>query len=468
MFIDGQLVSARCRIQVTSPYDGRIAGEVSSDHEDQVAAAVTWVATCGDRPDHVQRAAVLRNTAGLITARAEEFARLITSESGVCLRETRKEVIRACANLTVAAEEAARIRGETHDLVAGGKRRLAITMHEAAGVVAAITPFNRPLNQVVVKVAPAIAAGNRVVLKPSEKTPLTALEFARALIEAGLPPGMLAVLTGPPAVIGPALAGHPLVDMVTFTGSYETGRTVAAFAAGKKVMLELGGNDSLIVLADADLDVAARLAADGAYATAGQSCRGVKRVIAAEQIADELADRLTLAAKKLTAGDPFDPLTDVGPLISEDAAAEVERRCAAAVGAGARLLIGGERVGALLNPAVLDHVPADAELVVRETFGPVAPVIRVRDASEAVAVANSTPYGLQAGVVTASAADFLRLARDLQVGAVNLMEGPNFDSPHIPFGGVKHSGVGREGIRYSIREMSTVKTVTLPWDGDIQ
>jgi putative phosphonoacetaldehyde dehydrogenase len=464
MFVAGHLVDAASRMQVTSPYDGRVVGEVSCDGPAQVKEAVTRVAACHDRLNPEQRAAVLRAAARLVAERAEEFARLITSESGVCVRETRKEVSRACLNLTVAAEEAPRIRGETHDLAVGGQRRLALTLHEPVGVVAAITPFNRPLNQVVVKVAPAIAAGNRVVVKPSEKTPLTALRFAAVLTEAGLPPGMLAVLTGPPTSIGPLLAGDPLVDMVTFTGSGETGRTVAARAAGKKVLLELGGNDPLIVLADADLQLAARLAADGAFATAGQSCRGVKRILADERVADEFAAQLTRAAKELVTGDPADPRTDVGPLISAAAAAEVQRRCAAAIGGGARSLTGGERSGALLTPAVLDHVPADAELVVRETFGPVAPIVRVRDAAEAAAVANATPYGLQAGVVTDSVANFLRLARDLRVGAVNLMAGPNFDSPHIPFGGVKGSGVGREGIRYSISEMSTIKTVTLPWD----
>jgi len=464
MFIAGRLVNARSRMRITSPYDGHVVGDVSRDGPAQVTEAVTRVAACPDRLDPQQRAAVLRATARLVTERAERFARLITSESGVCVRETRKEVSRACLNLTLAAEEAARIRGETHDLVTSGNRRLAITLHEPVGVVAAITPFNRPLNQVVVKVAPAIAAGNRVVVKPSEKTPLTALEFAAVLIEAGLPPAMLAVLTGPPAEVGAALAADSMVDAVTFTGSCETGRAVAALAAGKKVLLELGGNDPLIVLADADLEIAVRLAADGAFATAGQSCRGVKRILAAAEIADELAARLTSVTKELSAGDPADPQTDLGPLINEAAAVEVERRCAAAVRSGAQMLIGGERTGALLTPAVLDHVPADADLVVRETFGPVAPIIRIRDTAEAVAVANSTPYGLQAGVVTDSAADFLRLARDLRVGAVNAMAGPNFDSPYIPFGGVKASGVGREGIRYSIREMSTVKTVTLPWD----
>lgn len=465
MLLEGRRIETGGLLEVSHPYDGRTVGEVPADGTAETARAVAAVADCPDRLDPAERARVLDTAAGLLTRRATEFSRLITAESGVCVRETEKEVQRAVGNLTVAADEALRIRGETHDLVTPGGRRLAATLYQPVGVVAAITPFNRPLNQVVVKLAPALAAGNRVVLKPSEKTPLTALAFAELLLEAGLPPGMLAVLTGPPGGIGPALAGDPRVDLVTFTGSSRTGHAVARHAAGRKVLLELGGNDPLIVLTDADLELAARLAASGAYATAGQSCRGVKRVLVAEGVADEFADLLVRATKEKRAGDPFDASTDVGPLISEGAAREVELRCADAVRDGARLLTGGERRGALLTPAVLDFVPPDARLVVEETFGPVAPLIRVRDADEAAEVANSTPYGLQAGVVTDSARNFLRLAGRLAVGAVNLLEGPQFDSPHIPFGGVKRSGFGREGIRYAIREMSTVKTVTLPAPG---
>lgn len=462
MFLDGVLLPSRERFDVTSPYDGSVVGSAPADGPAEVERAVAAAAACEERPDPERRAAVLRRAAELLGERAEEFAPLITRESGVCLRETRKEVARARANLSVAAEEALRLTGETFDLAVGGARRLALTVHEPVGVVAAFTPFNRPLNQVVVKVAPAVAAGNRVVLKPSEKTPLTALALAELLIEAGLPPGMLAVLTGPPARLGPALAGHPLVDMVTFTGGTRAGRAVAACAAGRRTVLELGGNDPLVVLADADLEVAARLAADGAFATAGQSCRGVKRILVADPVADEFAVLLAAATKEKRWGDPLDPSVDVGPLISADAAREVERRVADAVRLGARVLVGGDRDGSLLPPVALDHVPADALLVMEETFGPVAPVVRVRDAAHAARVANSTPYGLQAGVVTNSARDFLTLAQDLRVGAVNLMEGPNFDSPHIPFGGVKASGIGREGIRCSVREMSTVKTLTMP------
>jgi len=462
VLLDGATVASAETLEVTSPYDGALVGTVAGDGPEEVDRAVRAVARHGRQLDPEQRAAVLREASRLLALRVDEFATLITRESGVCVRETRKEVARAGANLSVAAEEALRLRGESLDLAVGGKRRVALTLHEPVGVVAAFTPFNRPLNQVVVKVAPAVAAGNAVVLKPSEKTPLTALALVSLLIEAGLPAELIAVVTGRPERIGPTLAGHELVDLVTFTGGTATGQLVARQAAGKKVVLELGGNDPLIVLDDADLDVAVRLAADGAYATAGQSCRGVKRVLVAEPVAAEFAALLATATKTKRYGDPLDPETDVGPLISAQAAEEVSRRCAEAVESGARVLTGGERSGALLAPIALDHVPPDARLVVEETFGPVAPIIRVRDAAHAAEVANSTPYGLQAGVVTGRTEDFLLLAQQLRVGAVNLMEGPTFDSPHLPFGGVKASGIGREGIRYSMREMSTVKTLTMP------
>jgi acyl-CoA reductase-like NAD-dependent aldehyde dehydrogenase len=461
MFADGVLHTTGAELKITSPWDGHVVGTAPSDraeHAGEAAAAVkaNWRPLAAE-----ERARVLRRAAELLRQRGDELAVLISGESGVCIKETRREVDRAARNLTVAAEEAVRLRGES--IPVPGHHRLAITLPEPIGLVAAITPYNRPLNQVVVKVAPAVAAGCPVVLKPSEKTPLTALAFAGVLAEAGLPAGNYAVTTGPPGEVGPALAGHPSVDMVTFTGGVAAGRAVAATAAGKKLLLELGGNDPLIVLPDADPGQAVRLATAGAFATAGQSCRGVKRIIAVGTAGDALAAPLATAAAALRAGDPLDPATDLGPLISAEAAQTVVRRAGDAVAAGARLLQGGARAGALVPPIVLDHVPPDAELVVEETFGPVAPVIRVASVAEAIEVANSTPYGLQAGVLTGDMDAFWRLAAGLRVGAVHLGEGPQFDSPYIPFGGVKASGVGREGIRYSIREMTAVKTVSVPY-----
>lgn len=444
-------------IEVASPWSGAVVGAVPRQEAADVTAAIERARAC-PAPAPQERADLLRAAAAALGERADEFAASITAEAGICLKESAKEVARARGNLIVAAEEALRIRGETLPLPPGG--RLALTVREPVGVVGAITPFNRPLNQVVVKVAPALAAGNRVVVKPSEKTPLTAILLAGLLAECGLAEGMLGVVTGDAAEVGGALAAA--ADMVTFTGGVEAGLAVARAAAGKPVTLELGGNDPLIVLDDGDLAAAARIVAAQAFATAGQSCRGVKRVIATAAVADELVALIAERAAGIRAGDPHDPYVDIGPLIDAEAAATVERRCADAVAAGARIVQGGRRQGALHEATVLDQVPAGAELVARETFGPVAPVIRVADSAAAIAVANSTPYGLQAGVVTASQTEFMRVAAALRVGAVNLMEGPAFDSPHVPFGGVKASGVGREGIRWSIEAMTTVKTITVP------
>jgi acyl-CoA reductase-like NAD-dependent aldehyde dehydrogenase len=461
VLIDGILKTQGEVRPVLDRWTGAPLGSVALDSAADVDLAVTSVATRRRVLPATQRAEVLARCAAQLLGRTDEFAARSTAESGVCRQETMREVSRACANLRVAAAEAERQRGEA--IPVPGQLRLAVTVPEPVGVVAAITPFNRPLNQVVVKLAPAVAAGCAVVLKPSEKTPLTGLAFAELLLEAGFPSDMLAVVTGEPQTVGPALAGHPLVDMVTFTGSVAAGRAVAAAAAGHKLLLELGGNDPLIVLEDADLDQAAKLAADGAFATAGQSCRGVKRVIVTEAAADAFMPRLVAAATAKTCGDPREPSTDVGPLVDDAAVSTVLGRVHAAVRSGAALLLGGTREGNVVPPTVLDRVPADATLVTEETFGPVAPVIRVRDADEAVLVANSTAYGLQAGVMTRDSSAFWHLASRLRVGAVNLGESPNFDSPHIPFGGVKASGYGREGMRYAIQEMSVIKTITVPY-----
>jgi putative phosphonoacetaldehyde dehydrogenase len=448
---------------VTSPWDGAVVGHAPVDEVGDVAVAVDQAAAYDGRFTGEQRAQVLTTTARLLHERRDQTAELITRESGICLKDSRREVDRACGNLTVAAEAARCLRGETLEIDAGGARRLVLVLREPVGVVAAITPFNRPLNQVVVKVAPAIAMNCPVVVKPSELTPLSAYALGRTLIEAGLPPEMFAIVGGDPGRIGPALVRHPGVDMVTFTGSVAVGEQVAREAGMRKLLLELGGNDPLIVLADADLDHAARLATAGAFGNAGQSCRGVKRILVAESVAEPFGELLCRRVARLSCGDPLDAGTDVGPLISAAAAAAVAARCESAVAEGARLMMGGDRRGALMMPTVLDHVPPDSELVSVETFGPVAPIIRVSGVEEAIEVANRTEYGLQAGVVTDSHSAFMRAVTGLRVGAVNLMEGPNFDSPYIPFGGVKKSGLGREGIAYAMSEMSVVKTVVLPY-----
>ena len=461
MMLEGRL-SGDETVEVRSPWDGHVVGRVADDSVEDLSRAVATVAAYDRGLDVGARAEILTTAARLLADRREELADLITAEAGMCARDSRKEVDRAVANLRVAGEECRRIRGETIEITAGGTPRLALTLREPVGTIAAITPFNRPLNQVVVKVAPALAMNNGVVVKPSEKAPLSALAMAGILHDSGLPAAMLAVVTGRPDTVGTALVSHPAVDMVTFTGSVATGEAIARAAGMRKLHLELGGNDPLIVLADADLERAARLAVAGAFSSAGQSCRGVKRIICVEEVADAFADLLVERVRQLRHGDPNDRGTNVGPVISAEAAAVVARRIDAAVKDGAVLRHGGGHEGAVVPPAVLDHVDPGSELVATETFGPVAPIIRVADADAAVAVANSTPYGLQAGVLTQNFPAFLEIASRLRVGAVALDDGPNFDSPYIPFGGVRKSGIGREGIAYSMAEMSTVKTVVLP------
>jgi aldehyde dehydrogenase (NAD+) len=331
--------------------------------------------------------------------------------------------------------------------------------------VAAITPFNHPINQVAHKLAPAIAAGAPIVLKPSEKTPLSALELFGIVADAGLPAAMAQIVCGSPAMVLDEFLAHDAVELISFTGGVAVGKSIAARLGYRRAVLELGGNDPLIVLADADLEEAAALAVRGAFANSGQRCTAVKRIIAVESVADELAERVTAGAAALRVGDPLDPATDVGTVISARAAIEIEARVADAVAAGAALLFGGARDGAQLVPAVLDHVPADTELVARETFGPVAPIIRVPDLDAAIRVANATPYALSSGVCTFDWRAISRCIRELRAGTVNVREVPGWRTELTPFGGIGDSGLGvKEGVREAVRSMTFTKLYTLPWD----
>lgn len=451
-------------LEIRNPASGEVVGTVPCDTEQSIEGRLAYLKSYEGTLNSQERSKILREAANLLGERRNNFAIRITQEAGICIKESQREVDRACANLRVSSDETERIHGDALRVPYNKQNKLALTIYEPVGLVCAITPFNRPLNQVVVKVAPAFAANNSVVVKPSELTPLSALAFLELLYECGMPSNAGACLVGHPDEIGPILVQSPCVDMVTFTGSVETGERIMTMVGMKKTLMELGGNDPLIVLADADLRHAAALASAGAFATAGQSCRGIKRIIVMEEVADAFVKLLVDEARRLRVGDIFDPQTDIGTLISVEAAKRVESRCLRAIGDGANLLCGGGRDGAVIAPTVLDNVSSASDLVVKETFGPIAPVIRVSKLEEVLVVANSTRYGLQAGVVTNNIKDFLYLASRLRVGGVGWNEGPQFDSPHIPFGGVKRSGIGREGIRYAIREMSTLKTVLMDWN----
>jgi putative phosphonoacetaldehyde dehydrogenase len=459
----GEWIACKRVLEVRNPYSGEVVGEVGRADPAQVRTALQAAKQYRPRLTPYRRAEILDAAAARIESAAAEFATSIRLESGLSGKDADREVARAVALLRVCAEEAKRILGEAipTGVTATTESRVAVTRRDPIGLVAAITPFNRPLNQVVNKVGPAIAAGNRVVLKPSEKTPLTARKFARLLLDCGLPAPMLTLLTGTPEEVGETMISSSLLDLVTFTGSSAVGRRIAAALGMCRAVYELGDSGALIVLADADLAAAARAAASGAFASAGQSCRGVKRIFVQHEVADEFVDRLQGEAGRLVVGDPADPATDIGTLIDEAAARMVERRVRAAVDAGARLVGGGRRDRAQYWPTVLDHVPAEVELVQQETFGPCAPVTRVAGLDEAIAHVNGARYGLQAGLFTERISALKQAMERLEVGTLVLNGGPQFDSPNIPFGGVKDSGIGREGVRFAIEEMTVIKTLVL-------
>lgn len=449
--------------EVHDPYTGAVVGHAAEARPSDMVEAVELAAGHRWRLRPHERRTILESAATQLLADQEVFATSIRRESGMAHVEALREVEQAANLLRVTAAEVVALRGESMvtDVVPGGPARHALTILEPLGVVLALTPFNRPLNQVVVKLAPAVATNNSVVLKPSEKTPLTALLFVQLLVDCGLPPQMVSVVTGRPEPLVTAALGTGLLDMITFTGSSEVGRGISAQAPMCRLAMELGDIGALIVLPDADLDAAARSAARGAFASAGQSCRGVKRILVASAVAAEFTERLVEQASAIRVGDPGDPRTGMGTLISEQAALTVEGRVGGAVSAGARLQLGGERVGAQYWPTVVDRVPPTCSLVTEETFGPVAPVIEIADADEAVAMINGGAFGLQAGVFSRDVDTLKRVAEDLRVGTVIFNEGPQFSSPAVPFGGTRHSGIGREGARWAMESMCATKTVVL-------
>jgi phosphonoacetaldehyde dehydrogenase len=464
--VAGKPVQNSETLTVRSPYDGKSAGTVTlatrSDTDAAIAAALAFTAT----PSRYERSSILDKARLALEAAREEFARLIVAESGLCLREGRYEVGRALDVMRFAAIEALRDDGQIFscDVSPQGKARKIFTTREPLRCVAAITPFNHPLNQVAHKVAPAIAAGTPIILKPSEKTPLTALKFAELLYAAGLPPAMLSVLLGATSDVAEVLVLHRQVDLVAFTGSVAIGKRIAATAGYKKLVLELGGNDPLIVLDDADLEMAVTLAAEGSFRNSGQRCTAVKRILVQDGIAAEFTRRFVEKAKEYVCGDPMDEATRVGTVIDEASAKQLEAAVNDAVAAGAKVLSGGRREGALLQPTVIADVPRDCRMVMCESFGPLAPILTVRDLDDAIAVANSTDYGLSAGVVTTNLQHALKAVKQLRCGTVNINEVPGFRIESSPFGGIKDSGLGvKEGVIEAMRGYSYVKTFSLPW-----
>jgi phosphonoacetaldehyde dehydrogenase len=453
-------------IEVLNPYTGELVGTVPKGTVEDVRRAFDVAAAYRSPLTRHDRAEVLRRAASLIVARKEAIADLITAESGLSKKDTLYEVGRAFDVFMLAASLTLHDDGQSFacDISPHGKKRRIHTQREPLRAIAAVTPFNHPLNQVAHKVAPSIATNNKMVLKPSEKTPLTALLLADILYEAGLPPEMFQVVTGDPREIGDELITNPNSDLITFTGGVAVGKMIAARLGYRRCVLELGGNDPLIVMEDADLEEAATLAAGGSYKNSGQRCTAVKRILVHRDVADRFVDRLVEKTASVKYGDPADPATDMGTVIDEAAARLFERRVSDAVERGARLLAGHERRGALYAPTVLDRVEPEWELVREETFGPVSPVIRFAGIDEAIKISNSTAYGLSSGVCTNRLDYIQRFVAELQVGTVNVREVPGYRIESSPFGGIKDSGLGyKEGVIEAMRSFTNLKTYSLPW-----
>jgi len=465
-YLAGVATSGDRWLEVTNPWDNSPAGRVACIGREQLEATIATHLVPHATLTRYERSRILNRTRDLIEARRDEFARLITAESGLCLRESRYEVGRACDVFTFAAIEALRDDGQVFscDISPSGKARKIFTLREPLPLIGAITPFNHPLNQVAHKLAPAIAAGSPVILKPSEKTPLTAVRAVETLYETELPGWMLSCVHGTLDDVARPLIRDERVSLITFTGSVAVGREIAATAGFKKTCLELGGHAPLIVLEDADLELAAKLACEGCFRNSGQRCTAVRRLLVQESVVAEFTRRFVALAKSYVCGHPADEATLVGTVIDERAAIALEAAVHDALKRGAVLLLGGQRRGAVIDPTILAGVSRESALATRECFGPIAPIIPVRDLDDAIECANSTPYGLSSSIVTRSLESAIKAVKGIQAGTVNVNEIPGFRLELTPFGGIKNSGVGiKEGVLEAIKIMTNVKTYSLPW-----
>ena len=477
---DGQLLiagewvpSAAGRVeQIRSPYDGHVVGQAgiadTSDADKALAAAEQGAAVWRETPAHA-RHDILMRAAALVDERVETIAALLSAENGKTITEARGEVGRASDMIRLAGYEVTQLYGDTLPLDAHrgtGLDKVGFTLRQPCGVVVAITPFNYPSLLVLHKVAPALAAGNAVVLKPARATPLTALALARAFTDAGLPPGVLNVLTGPGSQLGDALVSDPRVRKVSFTGSTAVGEHIARTAGVKKLSLELGASCPVVILPDADVEAAASAIAAGGYINAGQVCISVQRVIAHPRVHGDLLDALVPMVEAIPYGDPSQDGTRLGTLISEAEARRVESVLRAAVDSGAKLLTGGQREGAIVTPAVVDEVAPTAPLNQEELFGPAVAISTAEDWTTAIAYANSTAYGLAAGVFTKDVSAAVRAMRQIDAGVIHINWTPLWRADLMPYGGLKASGIGKEGFRTAVSEMTEEKTVILhgqPW-----
>ena len=464
VFVAGEWVETGDWLEVRSPYSGEVVGRVAKAGAPETKRAIdaAEAAMREPLPAH-KRAEILVRVAMGLGRRHDEVARLISDEAGKPMKAARVEAKRAMSTYTFAAVEARKLAGEMvpMDAAQAGTGKLAFTLRQPVGIVAAISPFNFPLNLVAHKLAPALAAGCAVVLKPASQTPLSALLLAELEEEAGLPPGWLSVVVGPSSEIGDVLVEDERVKAITFTGSGAVGWKLKERAPKKKVNLELGNATPVIVAADADIDATAKAMAANSFSFAGQSCISVQRIYVERAAYDDFLARFLPAVEALNVGDPADEETDVGPVIDEDAKERILDWIEQARGGGAELLAGGEERDGLIRPTVIGHAGPELKVSCEEVFGPVVTLNTVDSVDEAIELANSTRYGLQAGIFTQSIDTALRAARELEFGGITVNEAPTFRSDQMPYGGVKDSGNTREGPHYAVRELTEEHLVVI-------
>jgi len=470
MRIAGEKVTSDKTINVEYPFTGEVIGTVPAGTAEHARKALDIAANYQPKLTRYERQKILQTAAEVLVKRKEEISDIITLELGISKQDSLYEVGRAFDVFSLTAQLCILDDGEIFscDLTPHGKARKIFTIREPLTAISAITPFNHPLNMVAHKIAPSIATNNCTVCKQTELTPLTAMVLADVLYEAGLPPEMFSVVTGWPQDIGSEMIKNPNIDLITFTGSVGVGKLIAEQAGYKRTVLELGGNDPLIVLNDLDgddLKKAVELAVTGATKNSGQRCTAVKRILVQESIADQFVEMALERAKKIKFGDPMNMETDLGTVVNAQAAELFDKRVSMAEEDGAKILYHPGRKGALLPPIVVDNVDPKSELVLEETFGPVIPIIRVPNEDEAVMkISNSTAFGLSSGVCTNNFMRAKKYIQGLNVGTVNIWEVPGYRIEMSPFGGIKDSGLGyKEGVIEAMKSFTNVKTFSLPW-----
>ncbi|MCG3087986.1 aldehyde dehydrogenase family protein [Sporosarcina cyprini] len=465
MFLAGRWVQGEECIDVFDPQDGSLISSVPAATGDDMLLAIEEAKEGAKRsaalPVHA-RMRILNDAALYIEEHFDLYAETIASEGSKTIKEAVSEVMRCIQTLRLSAEEARRIQGETipFDQSETGEGRIGYYYRFPIGIIAAITPFNDPLNLVAHKVGPAIASGNAIIVKPATATPLSALLLAEAFEQAGLPPKILSVITGRGGVIGDLLVTHPAIRMVSFTGGLETGERISRKAGLKKLSMELGSNSPVIILKDADIAAAVDATVSGAFSAAGQNCLGVQRIYIEKGAFEEFQMRFVEKAGRYVIGDKQSLATDMGPLINEREAERVEQWVAEAVAEGAELLTGGERIGAFYKPTVLTNVPSSCRIAIQEIFGPVVLLYEVADLEDAISKANEVPYGLQAGIFTRNIENAFKAIQELDVGGIMINDSSDYRIDGMPFGGVKGSGLGREGVKFTIQEMTEPKVVS--------